>query len=82
VKHFDLFGVLIIVLFCLGCIILALLIKNSSKGPVLFKQWRTGKNDPFVCYKFQVVKPMYDDKHKRKGMSASRALVNLLDVPV
>lgn len=34
--------------------LLALLIKRESKGPVLFKQMRTGKkNEPFYCYKFR-----------------------------
>jgi lipopolysaccharide/colanic/teichoic acid biosynthesis glycosyltransferase len=33
---------------------LALIIKKQSKGPVLFKQLRTGKkNQPFWCYKFR-----------------------------
>ncbi|HWZ21858.1 MAG TPA: exopolysaccharide biosynthesis polyprenyl glycosylphosphotransferase, partial [Cytophagaceae bacterium] len=34
--------------------ILALLIKISSRGPVFFKQLRTGKNNmEFICYKFR-----------------------------
>jgi putative colanic acid biosynthesis UDP-glucose lipid carrier transferase len=34
--------------------LLAFLIKKQSKGPVLFKQMRTGKkNEPFWCYKFR-----------------------------
>jgi putative colanic acid biosynthesis UDP-glucose lipid carrier transferase len=34
--------------------LLAFIIKRQSKGPVLFKQMRTGKkNEPFCCYKFR-----------------------------
>lgn len=36
--------------------IIALLIKRSSKGPVLFKQSRNGvNNEPFYCYKFRTM---------------------------
>ena len=34
--------------------IVGLVIKLQSKGPILFKQMRSGRNDvPFVCYKFR-----------------------------
>lgn len=34
--------------------VIALIIKTTSKGPVLFKQQRYGRNqEPFVCYKFR-----------------------------
>ena len=34
--------------------VLAILIKFQSRGPVLFKQMRTGRNNkPFACYKFR-----------------------------
>jgi len=37
--------------------LIAILIKLDSKGPVLFKQPRTGKgNNDFVCYKFRTMK--------------------------
>ncbi|HWW38265.1 sugar transferase, partial [Pedobacter sp.] len=37
--------------------LLAILIKLQSKGPVLFKQKRTGRNDEtFWCYKFRSMK--------------------------
>jgi len=36
--------------------LVALLIKLDSKGPVLFKQYRTGKgNNDFMCYKFRTM---------------------------
>ncbi|MCD6204832.1 MAG: exopolysaccharide biosynthesis polyprenyl glycosylphosphotransferase, partial [Candidatus Marinimicrobia bacterium] len=38
-------------------IIVGILIKLSSKGPVLFKQKRIGINDkPFICYKFRTMR--------------------------
>lgn len=41
--------------------LMALLIKLQSKGPVLFKQMRSGRNDePFLCYKFRSMQ-MNDD---------------------
>ncbi|HAK00555.1 MAG TPA: sugar transferase [Bacteroidales bacterium] len=43
-------------------LILALLIKSTSKGPVLFKQERIGKNGkPFIMHKFR---SMYQDAEK------------------
>jgi Undecaprenyl-phosphate glucose phosphotransferase len=37
--------------------IIALCIKFSSKGPIFFKQMRSGRNNkPFVCYKFRTMK--------------------------
>ncbi|MBC7846301.1 MAG: exopolysaccharide biosynthesis polyprenyl glycosylphosphotransferase [Flavobacterium sp.] len=55
-RIFDLvFSILVIVLILSWLYpLLALLIKRQSKGPVLFKQMRTGKkNEPFWCYKFR-----------------------------
>jgi putative colanic acid biosynthesis UDP-glucose lipid carrier transferase len=60
-RIFDLvFSSLVIVLIMSWLYpILAFLIKKQSKGPVLFKQMRTGKkNEPFCCYKFR---SMYTD---------------------
>jgi exopolysaccharide biosynthesis polyprenyl glycosylphosphotransferase len=43
---------------------IALLIKMTSPGPVIFRQTRVGKNgEPFVCYKFRT---MYRDAEERK----------------
>ncbi|RTY93861.1 exopolysaccharide biosynthesis polyprenyl glycosylphosphotransferase, partial [Flavobacterium bomense] len=55
-RIFDLvFSSLVIVLILSWLYpLLAFLIKRQSKGPVLFKQMRTGKkNEPFCCYKFR-----------------------------
>jgi lipopolysaccharide/colanic/teichoic acid biosynthesis glycosyltransferase len=52
-----------LVLSFIGCVIFALVyplfalgIKLSSKGPVIFKQKRTGQNgEEFICYKFRTM---------------------------
>jgi putative colanic acid biosynthesis UDP-glucose lipid carrier transferase len=55
-RAFDLVVSSIAIFFVLVWLypIIALLIKLQSKGPVLFCQKRSGRNDePFVCYKFR-----------------------------
>jgi Undecaprenyl-phosphate glucose phosphotransferase len=57
-RAFDLvFSILVIVLIYSWLYpIIALLIKIESKGPVIFKQERTGiNNSTFVCYKFRTM---------------------------
>ena len=55
-RSFDLISSIIVVLFVFSWLfpILALLVKLNSKGPVFYKQIRSGEdNDPFVCLKFR-----------------------------
>jgi putative colanic acid biosysnthesis UDP-glucose lipid carrier transferase len=55
-RAFDLGFSLFVIVFLLSWLvpILAFIIKMDSKGPVLFKQRRSGKdNKPFTCYKFR-----------------------------
>jgi len=55
-RVFDIFFSSLVLIFILSWLypLLAFLIKKQSKGPVLFKQMRTGiKNEPFCCYKFR-----------------------------
>ncbi|MBK0380674.1 undecaprenyl-phosphate glucose phosphotransferase [Mucilaginibacter segetis] len=55
-RVFDIFFSIIIILLLLTWLfpILAILIRLESKGPVLFKQLRSGRdNSPFWCYKFR-----------------------------
>lgn len=55
-RIFDIAFSLLVIIFILSWLypLLAFLIKKQSKGPVLFKQMRTGKkNEPFWCYKFR-----------------------------
>jgi putative colanic acid biosynthesis UDP-glucose lipid carrier transferase len=55
-RIFDLVFSSLVILLILSWLypLVAFLIKRQSKGPVLFKQMRTGKkNEPFCCYKFR-----------------------------
>ena len=55
-RIFDIVFSSLVIVFILSWLypLLAFLIKRQSKGPVLFRQMRTGKkNEPFWCYKFR-----------------------------
>ncbi len=55
-RLFDLVFSFLVIVFVLSWLypLIAILIKWESKGPVLFKQLRSGRNDvPFWCYKFR-----------------------------
>jgi putative colanic acid biosynthesis UDP-glucose lipid carrier transferase len=70
-RGFDLIVSLLAILLVLSWVIplFALLIKLSSKGPVFFKQLRSGKdNEPFYCLKFRsmVVNEEADSKQASK----------------
>jgi len=53
-------------------LIIALLIKSTSKGPIIFKQERTGVNNkPFILFKFRTMKinesgPLWTDKNDKR----------------
>ncbi len=58
-RAFDIIVSSLIIVFILSWLIpiLALIIKLESKGPVFFKQLRSGRdNKPFWCYKFRSMK--------------------------
>jgi putative colanic acid biosysnthesis UDP-glucose lipid carrier transferase len=58
-RMFDIVFSLFIIFFLLSWLIplIAALIKLDSKGPVFFKQMRSGKNNiPFMCFKFRSLK--------------------------
>lgn len=58
-RVFDVVFSSLVILFVLSWLvpIIALLIKLDSKGPVFFKQLRSGKNNmPFLCFKFRSLK--------------------------
>ena len=70
-RIFDLLFSIIVIIFILSWLfpLVALLIKLSSKGPVLFKQVRSGKNNnDFNCWKFRTmyVNKDADDKQASK----------------
>ena len=62
-KLFDiLFSLFILVAFFPLFMIIALLIKLSSRGPIFFLQERVGKNNiPFKCIKFRTMHPEAKD---------------------
>lgn len=67
-RAFDLVFSSLVILFVLSWLypIIAILIKLQSKGPVLFKQLRSGRNDePFWCYKFRSMKVNKDSDQKQ-----------------
>ncbi len=63
-RTFDLVvGVFAIFLLAIPLLVIALLIKIDSPGPILFRHMRVGKNgEPFGCYKFRT---MYADAAQR-----------------
>ena len=78
-RLFDIiFSLLVLVLLCSWLFpIVALIIKLSSKGPVFFKQLRSGRNTvPFYCYKFR---SMYlNDKAHLKSATKNDSRVTLI----
>lgn len=74
-RAFDLIFSLVVIIFILSWLypLIALLIKLESKGPVLFKQLRSGRNDePFYCYKFRSMKVNADSHHTQATKEDSR----------
>src|SRR5690554_2879161 len=58
-RGFDLLFAFLVIVFIFSWLfpLIAILIKSTSKGPVLFKQLRHGKdNVPFYCYKFRTMR--------------------------
>ncbi|WP_048903545.1 undecaprenyl-phosphate glucose phosphotransferase [Pedobacter sp. V48] len=58
-RVFDVVFSSLVIIFILSWLypLIAILIKMQSKGPVMFKQLRSGRNDePFWCYKFRSMK--------------------------
>ncbi|MDC0204484.1 undecaprenyl-phosphate glucose phosphotransferase [Flavobacteriales bacterium] len=73
-RLFDLVFSLLVIILILSWLypIIAILIKLSSKGPVLFKQVRSGvDNEEFLCYKFRSMSQSSnaDSKQATKGDS-------------
>ncbi|RZL06499.1 MAG: exopolysaccharide biosynthesis polyprenyl glycosylphosphotransferase, partial [Pedobacter sp.] len=67
-RAFDILFSACVILFVLSWLypLLALIIKMQSRGPVLFKQLRSGRNDePFWCYKFRSMKINNDSDKKQ-----------------
>ena len=74
-MSFDFFVSLmaIIIIFPVLFPILAILIKLSSPGPVIFKQQRTGKRgEDFTCYKFRTMRVSSDANTKQATINDER----------
>jgi putative colanic acid biosynthesis UDP-glucose lipid carrier transferase len=66
-------GLVILLVFSWLFPILAVLIKLSSRGPVFFKQLRSGRNDrPFMCYKFRTMEVNIDADTKQATKGDAR----------
>lgn len=66
-RSFDIVFSSIFIVFVMSWLypLIALLIKIDSRGPVIFRQKRTGKeNENFVCFKFRTMK-VNDQEHKQ-----------------
>ena len=75
-RTFDIFvsaiGILLLIAIPV-LIVVPILIKLTSKGPVIFKQTRIGKNGkPFVMYKFRTMIVEQYDKNGEEIMSENR----------
>ncbi|WP_324672918.1 exopolysaccharide biosynthesis polyprenyl glycosylphosphotransferase [Hymenobacter sp. GOD-10R] len=74
-RVFDLLFASLVLIFLLSWLVplIALLIKLDSKGPVFFKQLRTGKDGlPFYCFKFRSMRMSNDADHKQASRGDSR----------
>lgn len=74
-RVFDVVFSLGVIIFLMSWLypLIAILIKLQSKGPVLFKQQRSGRNDePFWCYKFRSMKVNNDSDKKQATKDDNR----------
>ena len=74
-RIFDILFSLFVILFILSWLfpIIAIIIKLNSKGPVLFKQKRSGiDNKEFICYKFRSMTVNRDSDSKQATMNDTR----------
>ena len=74
-RAFDIVFSLGVIIFLMSWLypLIAILIKLQSKGPVLFKQQRSGRNDePFWCYKFRSMRVNKDSDKKQATKDDNR----------
>jgi putative colanic acid biosysnthesis UDP-glucose lipid carrier transferase len=76
-RIFDIVFSILVIVFILSWLypLLAFFIKRQSKGPVLFKQMRTGKkNEPFWCYKFRSMYVNVGDESQQATKGDNRVM--------
>jgi undecaprenyl-phosphate galactose phosphotransferase len=67
-RLIDFFGsIILLVIFSIPMIIVAILIKLTSPGPIIFKQKRVGENGEFYMYKFRSMYIGDNDKRLREN---------------
>jgi putative colanic acid biosynthesis UDP-glucose lipid carrier transferase len=74
-RVFDIVFASLVVVLLLSWLIplVALIIRLESKGPVFFKQLRTGKdNEPFYCFKFRSMHVNAEANHRQASKGDSR----------
>lgn len=74
-RLFDIGFSLLVIVFIFSWLypILAILIKLESRGPVIFKQGRSGRNNVnFWCYKFRSMRVNKDSNEKQASRGDSR----------
>jgi Undecaprenyl-phosphate glucose phosphotransferase len=74
-RTFDIIFSSFVIIFILSWLypLIAILIKLSSRGPVLFKQERSGlNNEIFLCYKFRSMRLSNDSDIKQASKGDSR----------
>ncbi len=66
-RAVDIFGATVaLILFSIPMIVVAIIIKTTSKGPIIFKQVRIGKhNKEFQMYKFRSMEIQQESKEKK-----------------
>jgi putative colanic acid biosynthesis UDP-glucose lipid carrier transferase len=78
-RLFDIVFSLFVILFICTWLfpILAILIKLESRGPVFFKQIRSGRdNRPFKCYKFRSMR-VNNDSHVKQATRNDNRITNI-----
>lgn len=72
-RAFDIVGSLMcIVIFCIPMLITAIIIKSTSKGPLIFSQTRVGlHNKEFKMYKFRSMEVQPPEKEKHGWTTAN-----------
>ncbi|WP_285009736.1 undecaprenyl-phosphate glucose phosphotransferase [Pedobacter faecalis] len=78
-RVFDIVFSSLVIVFILSWAVplLALLIKLDSKGPVFFKQLRSGKDNlPFFCLKFRSMR-VNEDSDKRQAVKGDHRITRL-----